>query len=142
MIGQEQDCAQLLSWTSLLNGHNVTSIGIYYQQNTSFQILHTFPNKLNIIQASVNDSHTLLAYVIKDVSDVNYENDKKIFYKTYIVQLKTKMPTEERPIENLSSKQLMVQFLYKKSRVYIEQNIDDKLLIFHHLNCECLLSRD
>lgn len=66
ILGQEQDGSILASWVSKPVHTPKSFIGIYNPSEKSFDILHTFPQRENVIQASINRSRTLLVFVIKD----------------------------------------------------------------------------
>lgn len=120
-------------------GHDITNIGIYLFESNTFEPLHSFNQTLNIIQASVNDSQTLLGYVVKEsvpsTFDISSEINKFV-YKPYILQLKSETPVEPKLIDNEKNKQIMIQFLYKSSKVFIGKTITDKFLLMIHLECE------
>jgi len=104
---------------------------------------------LNIVQATVNQSHTLMGCIIKqknhsktiDFSDKqlrimtdNTDNDDMIkgdFYRVFIIEL----TTDNNIIHNLEierSKQIRIQFLYREK----EQHDMDKFLVLIHHECK------
>lgn len=106
------------------------NIGHYTNKSKSLKVLHTFDEKLNIIQASVNPTQTLLVYVVKSISN---DEDVPPLYTPYIVPL---LPDKENKVEQVnegSDKQMMVQFLYGKSYKFTPGVIDDRFLLFKHL---------
>lgn len=137
LVGQERDLSQLFTWIARpsAGGVDVTHIGTYHHESNDFRLLHQFDVCLNIIQASVNDSRTLLTYVVKETNiSLAYEN-VDYFYKPYLLQLKSKNPIKAIPIENKRNKQVMVQFLYKKNKSIVQNSIVDKFLLLIHLEC-------
>ncbi|KAK0087101.1 hypothetical protein PV325_001770 [Microctonus aethiopoides] len=159
LLGQENNNTILVGWIdeSLTNEqsslHSV--IGYYDRSKETLQILHHFPTVLNIVQASINQSHSLLGYVVKQ--KINSPNDEEVkpiknkkenetechsseaswssseleVYQTYIIELES----HDKIIHNLDTirrKQVRIQFLYKqKSR----SSIDKFLVLIHH---ECI----
>lgn len=101
---------------------------------------------LNIVQATVNQSHTLLGYVTKqkhpvevaDCSENHSSNNDnaaseccKELYRVFIVEL----TTDEAKVHNLEierSKQVRIQFLYREK----EQLTADKFLVLIHHECK------
>jgi len=99
---------------------------------------------LNIVQATINQSHTLMGCIIKqknrskttDFSDKQFtDNDDMInkgdFYRVFIVELMT----ENKMVHNLEierSKQIRIQFLYREK----EQHDMDKFLVLIHHECK------
>lgn len=66
ILGQEQDGSLMTSWVSYSQDISPKSnIGIYNPVGKVFDILYTFKEKVNVIQASVNGARTLLGFVIK-----------------------------------------------------------------------------
>ncbi|CAH2256722.1 jg10955 [Pararge aegeria aegeria] len=134
LVGQEQDGSQLLTWISTKNGHDVMNVGVYKNKTKTLDILNTFDEKLNIIQASVNSSHSLLVYVVKVVPSEDGA-DKEAIYCPFLISLlpdKVNMPEE---VEEGSTKQIMLQFVYGKSNKYSPGIRNDRFLLFKHLEC-------
>nr|XP_037867052.1 protein pigeon isoform X3 [Bombyx mori] len=133
LLGQEQDGSQLLTWLSnTKNNAEVLNIGIYVNKTKSLTILHTFDKKTNIIQASVNATQSLLAYVVKKLPTDDAEA-KEPLYCAYLMCL---LPDKERvseQIEDSSTKQIMVQYIYGKSNKYSPGIRNDRFLLFKHL---------
>lgn len=135
ILGQEEDGSLLASWISVsvsIENNNIqkTHIGLYNAQNKTFDILLTLPNRENIIQASVNQSKTLLIYVIKTVTF----NKDEFTYRPLIVEIKSEQQESPKPYELLQmerSKQVMVQFLWRKQTTF-EKYYQDKFLLFIH----------
>lgn len=113
-----------------------------------FQVLHKFSQILNIVQATINQSRTLLGYVTKSrlLPDENIsENDSKTesetspladnleVYRLWVLEL----CTDDKNIRNLElerSKQARIQFLYKERL----QRDSDKFLVLIHQECKFL----
>ncbi|XP_013191989.1 protein pigeon [Amyelois transitella] len=132
LLGQEQDGSQLLSWISAKEDQEILNIGVYTNKTKTLSTLHTFDEKLNIVQASVNATHSLLVYVVKVLP--NEENDAKDpVYCPYLICL---LPDQDRtpvPIEDGSTKQIMVQYVYGKSNKYSPGIRNDRFLLLKHL---------
>lgn len=106
-------------------------IGLYKPLAKSFKNLYTFPERANVIQASINRSGTLLAFVLKDPK--SDEEPNKFVYKSFIVEVKSESANDPHPLLSPSerSKQVMVQFLWRKQTTF-EKNYQDKFLLFVH----------
>ncbi|KAL0901943.1 hypothetical protein ABMA27_007088 [Loxostege sticticalis] len=135
LLGQEQDGSQMLTWVSK-DSHDkeVLNIGVYTNKTKTLSTLHTFDEKLNIIQASVNATRSLLVYVVKLLPGDDNEI-KEPLYCPYLICLlneKDKVPVE---VEESSTKQIMVQYVYGKSNKYSPGIRNDRFLLFKHLEC-------
>ncbi|XP_012148949.1 gamma-secretase activating protein pigeon isoform X2 [Megachile rotundata] len=145
LLGQERDGSLLVGWTEEIIEDGVstsyTVIGHYDRINDKLQVLHQFSEVLNIVQATINQSKTVLGYVIKQKvsTDNNVESEEEKdqsmsteieMYEAYIIELKGK----EVKIHNLDakrSKQVRIQFLYKEK----EHGKWDKFLLLIHQEC-------
>lgn len=134
LLGQEQDGSQVLSWVSDKDGKEVLNIGSYTNKNKTLIVLHTFDEKLNIIQASVNATHTLLVYIVKKLSNESDEN-KEALYCPYLICLLPESDRTPEAVEDPSIKQIMVQYVYGKSTKYSPGIRNDRFLLFKHLEC-------
>lgn len=149
ILGQERDGSLLASWVSLSsdvddNGPALpgrTNIGIYAAAQKSFNVLYTFAGRENVIQASVNASQTLLAFVLKDTSAGSPKDDDAnpppMVYKPFVVEV-IKAAPDIKPHSLLDmprSKQVMVQFLWRKPATF-EKLYQDKFLLFIHEECK------
>lgn len=135
LLGQEQDGSQLLSWVSTIEDKEVLNIGVYMNKTKNLTTLHVFNEKLNIIQASVNATHSLLVYVVKLLPD-DTSDEKEPIYCPYLVCL---LPDKDRTpleVEEGSTKQIMVQYVYGKSNKYSPGIRNDRFLLFKHLECK------
>lgn len=106
----------------------------------SFQVVHRFKTTLNIVQATINQSKTVLGYICKQTSAIDSENDSACatspeniqqIYKAFFIELRG----EESHIHDLNierSKQLRIQFLYKAKDV----GNKDRFLLLAHQECK------
>ncbi|XP_047032671.1 protein pigeon [Helicoverpa zea] len=134
LLGQEQDGSQLLSWVSDKDGKEVLNLGSYTNKTKTLITLHTFDEKLNIIQASVNATHTLLVYIVKILPNENNEI-KDPLYSPFLICLLPEADRTPAAVEEPSSKQIMVQYVYGKSTKYSPGIRNDRFLLFKHLEC-------
>ncbi|XP_063394739.1 protein pigeon [Cydia fagiglandana] len=132
LLGQEEDGTQVLSWVSTKDDNEVLNIGVYTNKTKSLVILHTFEEKLNIIQASVNASHSLLVYSVKQLPTEESEI-KEPLYCPYLICLLPDKDRTPQGIEEGSTKQIMVQYVYGKSNKYSPGIRNDRFLLFKHL---------
>lgn len=135
LIGQEQDGSQILTWMTLNNNKEVMNIGVYTNSTKTLTVLHTFQEKLNIIQASVNSTHSLLIYVVKVLSKEE-EESKEALYCPYLISLLPDKVSAPEEIEESSTRQIMVQYVYGKSNKYSPGIRNDRFLLFKHLECK------
>ncbi|CAG9796907.1 unnamed protein product [Diatraea saccharalis] len=135
LVGQEQDGSQMLTWKSThKNGDDVLNLGIYTNKTKTLTTLHTFSENLNIIQASVNSTHSLLVYVVKELP--TEENDvTEPLYCPYLICLLEEQDKTPVEVEEKSKKQIMVQYVYGKSNKYSPGIRNDRFLLFKHLEC-------
>lgn len=101
-------------------------------------MLHQFSEVLNIVQASINQSHTVFGYVVKQkiCSDTSTESvegtDENTLtevemYEAYIVELRGKEVTIHN-LDTKRSKQVRIQFLYREKE---DWHLDKFLLLIH-----------
>ncbi|KAL3289631.1 hypothetical protein HHI36_023041 [Cryptolaemus montrouzieri] len=126
LIGQEQNGNLLFSWTQKTEEKKQTRIGCYDLPKNQVYILHTFPDVVNCIQASVDQSNTYLAFVIKNVRDNSF------VYKPYILNIEKPDIVVDLEIER--SQQIMIQFLYHKTSV-LSEAVSTKFLVMVHQEC-------
>lgn len=150
ILGHEQDGSIIASWISLsVNETPIerSHIGLYNPVEKQFKILHSFEKRENCIQASVNNSHTLLTYVLKEPRTKSTTNENativEFLYIPFIVDVKTDNDapskcTRKCLLPDGSSKQVMSQFLWQKKSIF-EKTFEDKLLLFIHDDCILML---
>lgn len=147
LLGQEKDGSLLVSWleekcleenTSL----QYTVVGHYDRTKNKLQILHRFQVVLNIVQATINQSRSLLGYVTKQKSSIEKvlepveEDSSKIeepstnteTYQAYIIKVDTGKLYD---LEIERCKQVRIQFLYREKL----QTASDKFLLLLHQEC-------
>ncbi|XP_049280152.1 protein pigeon isoform X1 [Anopheles funestus] len=137
ILGKEQDSSLLASWVSFdpKKGREEqrTNVGIYTPKSKTFDVLYTFPSRENVIQASVNLTHTLLLYVMKEVKQDEFGRNCDV-YRAFLVEVRPKVESV-RPhllVEVERNRQIMATFLWRKLSTF-EKNYQDKfLLLVHH----------
>uniref|UniRef100_A0A182MEC9 Gamma-secretase-activating protein C-terminal domain-containing protein n=1 Tax=Anopheles culicifacies TaxID=139723 RepID=A0A182MEC9_9DIPT len=137
ILGKEQDSSLLASWVSFdpKKGRDEqrTNVGIYTPKNKTFDVLYTFPGRENVVQASVNLTHTLLLYVTKEIKQDEAGRNCDI-YRAFLVEVRPKVESI-RPqllVEVERNRQVMATFLWRKLSTF-EKNYQDKfLLLVHH----------
>lgn len=136
ILGQEKDGSILTSWISKLPTSDTEStvVGCYNPKEKSFDILKRFSARLNVIQASVNLSKTLLLYMVKDqIQTDNCETDNgsdiKFSYKPFLLEIKDPSGAPHQLLEVDRSKQVLLQFLWPKQPKNVHQ---DKFLVMIH----------
>lgn len=136
LLGQEQDGSQLFSWIS--SGDNNTellNIGVYTNKTKTLKTLSVFQEKLNIIQASVNFNHSLLVYIVKTLP--NEHNGLKVgLYTVFLLPLLIGKDNKSIQVEEGSSRQTMVQFIYGKTYKYTAGVQKDRFILLKHLECK------
>lgn len=140
ILGQEQDGSMLSSWVSI-EQHETSiersHIGLFNPIEKSFRILHSFKQRENCIQATVNRSTTLLSFVLK--TEANNETNAsetttQWVYTPYIVEIQSnavEQSTHKPLLSTGSQQQIMTQFLWQKV-AGIDTFKEDKLLLFVH----------
>uniref|UniRef100_A0A182WFG1 Gamma-secretase-activating protein C-terminal domain-containing protein n=1 Tax=Anopheles minimus TaxID=112268 RepID=A0A182WFG1_9DIPT len=137
ILGKEQDSSLLASWVSFdpKKGREEqrTNVGIYTPKNKTFEVLYTFPGRENVVQASVNLTHTLLLYVTKEIKQDESGRNCDC-YRAFLVEVRPKVESV-RPhllVEVERNRQVMATFLWRKLSTF-EKNYQDKfLLLVHH----------
>lgn len=122
----------MFTWveTSLATNNTPKSkIGIYSYAENTLKTLYIFNDQLNVIQSSVNENRSLLGYIIKE------EFNHSFVYKPYVIKLES---YEVCALNIERSKQIMIQFLYKKQSVLNEKQKETFLLLIHE---ECKLQQ-
>ncbi|XP_074113246.1 gamma-secretase activating protein pigeon [Cotesia typhae] len=160
LLGQEKDCSLLVGWIEenqtlddSLSSHSV--IGHYDRSKETLEVLYHFPSVLNIVQATINQNHTLLGYIVKETIKVSKENEETEnkdqnedekkdplsdacldseleLYQAYILELES----DDKKIHTVITerrKQVRIQFLYKQKR---QTGLDKFIVLIHH---ECIV---
>ncbi|XP_050076771.1 protein pigeon isoform X1 [Anopheles maculipalpis] len=137
ILGKEQDSSLLASWVSfdpkIGRDEQRTNVGIYMAKNKTFEVLYTFPGRENVIQASVNLTHTLLLYVTKEIKQDESGRNCDI-YRAFLVEVRPKVESVRAHllVEVDRNRQVMATFLWRKLSTF-EKNYQDKfLLLVHH----------
>ncbi|XP_043275467.1 protein pigeon isoform X2 [Venturia canescens] len=166
LLGQERDGSLLVGWIeekSLDGGTSISNsvVGHYDRTKEKLQILQRFDNVLNIVQATVNQNHTLLGYVIKEKAKILETAKPAVNSEENSENTKEEDPTEnsaenkscsDHSVSNVEAyspyvvevnskkihrleiertKQIRVQFLYKHK----EQKNGDRFLVLIHQEC-------
>lgn len=141
ILGQEQDGSMLSSWISTARSVTMperSHIGLYNPLDKSFKILHSFAQRENCIQASVNRSLTLLSYVLKTATNKSHDNETitEWIYTPYIVEIQATQDTPGLSIQRSllpsgSQQQILTQFLWLKETGG-DTFKEDRLLLFVH----------
>lgn len=133
ILGQERDGSIVTSWITRIDrdGDEQTIVGIYMCREKRLEVLKKFSSRVNVIQASANQSRTLLVYVLKDqIHTENSESDNSnlMVYKPYLSVLQSDK-NDIRLLEVDRVKQVFLQFLWPRQPKVKEQ---DKLLLMIH----------
>ncbi|KYM85166.1 Protein pigeon [Atta colombica] len=146
LLGQEKDGSILIGWVEESERNDIctlcTVVGRYDQIDNKLQILHRFSEILNIVQATVNQNHTLMGYVTKQKNCLKISDPLEDrsghefygeFYRVFIVELTTD-DTKVHDLEIKRSEQVRIQFLYREKE---QLDVDKFLVLIHH---ECILT--
>uniref|UniRef100_A0A1Y1MZ75 Gamma-secretase-activating protein C-terminal domain-containing protein n=2 Tax=Photinus pyralis TaxID=7054 RepID=A0A1Y1MZ75_PHOPY len=132
LLGQEQSGLLLLSWTQTESDSNSTThIGVYSYEENTLQDIYKFEQPTTVIQASLNSNKSVLGFVTKEYKDT--DDHTSYTYQPFILKL------DEGNLIDLQlkrTKQIMIQFLYRKQSVLNEKKIDKFLIMIHE---ECVL---
>ncbi|XP_075151481.1 gamma-secretase activating protein pigeon isoform X2 [Haematobia irritans] len=140
VLGQEQDGSMLTSWQfENFPSEKETCIGHFNATTKTLRILHRLDECLEVVQASVNSSLSLLAYVAKksfaNEDECEKENSKSsaLHYYTYIVEVhKEKTDNKCTPVlKQPSRRQVLMQFLWRSDNRF-DKVWQDKLLVLTH----------
>lgn len=141
ILGQEQDGSMLSSWISTAHSTQAperSHIGLYNPLDKSFNILHSFEQRVNCIQATVNRSMTLLSFVLKTARNKTSDSETitEWIYTPYIVEVQATpdaadQSTRRSLLASGSQQQILTQFLWQKD-ANVETIKEDRLLLFVH----------
>ncbi|KAF2885779.1 hypothetical protein ILUMI_20414 [Ignelater luminosus] len=134
LLGQEQDGTLLFSWIQTDSVHGIRShIGLFSYEKNTLEVIYSFHTPVPVIQASISSNRTVFGFVTKE--ELNNEDQENSFiYKPFVVQLNHKKEPKLCDLKIERSKQIMLQFLYKKRSILTEKQ-PDKLLILVHQEC-------
>ncbi|XP_065356971.1 protein pigeon [Calliphora vicina] len=138
VLGQEQDGSMLASWQFEHLETNVlkTCIGHFNAVKKTLRILHRLNEQVEVVQATVNSSFSLLTYVAKKPWSEDNENEEGkqavLHYFPYIVEIRS----DESVISTFLLKQpcrrqVMTQFLWRSENRF-DKVWQDKLLVMTH----------
>uniref|UniRef100_A0A336MW29 CSON005007 protein n=1 Tax=Culicoides sonorensis TaxID=179676 RepID=A0A336MW29_CULSO len=131
ILGQEHDGSILASWiTSDDPSAQFSNIGLYNVKEKTFDILYSFNKRENIVQATVNQSKTLLVYVIKDQCG----SENSFIYKAILTEINNAEPKPPLILQEKSHKQIMTQFIWGKLSTFEKKNQDRFLVMVHEEN--------
>ncbi|KAG7199310.1 hypothetical protein KM043_018163 [Ampulex compressa] len=148
LLGQEKNGALLVGWIEEAKTEEnlvtlYTAVGHYDRINDELKVLHRFLKVLNIVQATTNQSCSLLGYVTKEnvttevvtEMDDSQKESKSLptdneMYEAHIIELRAEN-VQIHSLETRTTKQVRIQFLYKEK----DQLDSDKFLLLTHQEC-------
>ncbi|XP_030376884.1 protein pigeon isoform X2 [Scaptodrosophila lebanonensis] len=142
IVGQERDGSLLTSWIfeNLEQSTHETCIGRFDVTEKLLRVLWRLPGCVEVIQASVNKSVTLMSYVLKKREQVEDEAEGKQLsaaaraaqiYQAFVVEVRSSDGGTPRALGEGTRRQVMTQFLWHQqdtTRHYWQ----DKLLVLTH----------
>lgn len=138
VLGQEQDGSMLTSWQfeHLETNKRESCIGHFNAVKKTLRILYRFPDAVEVVQATVNNSLSLLAYVAKKPWTEDNENDESkpglLHYFAYIVEIRSGgSDVDSFLLKQPSRRQVMTQFLWRSENRF-DKMWQDKLLVMTH----------
>lgn len=138
ILGQELDGSMLASWQfeHLETNIRETCIGHFNGVRKTLRIIHRFRERLEVIQATVNSSLSLLTYVVKKHWSEDNENveDKHpvLHYFPYIVEIRGgSNQSSIFLLKQPSRRQVMTQFLWRSENRF-DKVWQEKLLVMTH----------
>ncbi|XP_057653385.1 protein pigeon [Diorhabda carinulata] len=107
LLGQERNESFLFSWVQTDCESNArTGIGEYNYEENTFTPLYLFKRKVDCVQASLNNTKTIVIFVIKEKN----ENNDELIYKCFLHKIGEPLESTLE-IDEGSKKQTFVQFL-------------------------------
>lgn len=138
VLGQEQDGSMLASWQfeKLDSGKRESCIGHFNATTKTLRVLHRLKECVEIVQATVNSSNSLLAYVVKQLWKENDDDESiqsKLHYFAYIVEIRSVDDRVECTplLKQPSRRQVFLQFLWRSENKF-DKVWQDKLLALTH----------
>lgn len=138
-MGQEQDGSMLTSWQfehSLTNIRQ-SCIGHFNAVQKTLKIVKRFNEQVEVVQATVNSSLSLLAYVVKkpwseDNQNMDAKQQPALHYFPYVEEIRNGESTATSFLLTQPSKrQIMTQFLWRSDNRFDKIWLE-KLLVLTH----------
>lgn len=129
----------LTSWQfeQLADDQRESCIGHFNPTSKTLQVLYRFGECVEVLQATINKSLNLLAFVIKKTltpqNDEQGEHSSSLFYFPYVVEIRRCAERLEPTllIKQPSKRQVMTQFLWRSEQRF-DQVWQEKLLVMTH----------
>lgn len=138
ILGQEQDGSMLASWQFeyLELDNSESCIGHFNAVKKTLTILHRLGEKVEVVQATVNSSLSLLSYVVKKPWTENNDNDESKpplpHYFAYVTEIRKNECSKPTALfKQPSRRQVMTQFLWRSENRF-DKVWQDKLLVMIH----------
>lgn len=126
----------LVSWQfEKLEDVRETCIGHFNATTKSLSVLYQLGKSVEAVQATVDSSSKLLAYVVKDYYSENVGDDTvvKAHYKAYLRNISTaENEGDIALLESPSERQVLTQFIWRSSHRHQAQSQQIKLLVLTH----------
>ncbi|XP_071443288.1 protein pigeon isoform X2 [Hetaerina americana] len=137
LLGQEKNGVIIIGLQVESHDSEMSSVLIMYDHlNKNYRVLYSFDKYVNFIQASLNQSHTLLGFVTKEKilvnDDVEAEPTVETVYKSYLVEIKSGSSSTSSVIDLgfEKSHKMALQFLYWEKLPHIIEK-ERFLLLIH-----------
>uniref|UniRef100_A0A1I8Q6Q5 Gamma-secretase-activating protein C-terminal domain-containing protein n=1 Tax=Stomoxys calcitrans TaxID=35570 RepID=A0A1I8Q6Q5_STOCA len=140
VLGQEQDGSMLASWQfEKFSEGKETCIGHFNASTKTLRILWRIKESVEVVQATVNSSLSLLSYVVKKMwveecgDSTEDAKSPALHYFAYITEVRGEnMSAESTPLlTKPSRRQVLVQFLWRTENRF-DKIWQDKLLVLTH----------
>ncbi|XP_011292905.1 protein pigeon isoform X2 [Musca domestica] len=137
VLGQEKDGSMLASWQfEKMDGETrETCIGHFNPNTKTLRVLYRLEECVEVVQATVNSSVSLLAFVVKKKwkESENESQPDCICYFAYITEVRGKEVTPECTslLKVPSRRQVLVQFLWRTENRF-DKCWQEKLLVLTH----------